>query len=112
VFNALFFLFPERFITAWQFDPQAPNYVGLSDWPLGPCGSTWFYFQFFFASGSDMDAMRNMWSTSVKWPWTWFTDGRCRTTRVLAMEDVLKRQFGYDWVAPKRTINTMTSHRP
>jgi hypothetical protein len=112
VFNALFFLFPERIITVWQFDPQAPNYVGLLDWPLGPCGSTWFYYQFFFAAENDRDAMRDIWSSTVSWPWSWLTDGRCRSTRVLAVEDVLKRQFGRDWKAPRRTVDVTRSYRP
>jgi len=111
VFNALFFLFSERFITVWQFDPQAPNYVGLLDWPLGPCGSSWFYYQFFFASENDRDAMRDVWFSQVKWPWTWLTDGRCRTTRVLGVRDVLKREFGQDWTAPERTVDVTSSHR-
>lgn len=112
VFNSLFLLFPERFITMWLHDPQAPNYVGLPGWPLGPCGPTWFYFQFYLASEEDVAGMRQLWKSSVTGLWTLFTDGYCRMARTLSMEGLLKRQFGPRWVAPERTVDTSVSQRP
>jgi hypothetical protein len=105
IFNTLFLLFPERIITMWSHDPTAPNYVGLPGWPLGPCGSTWFYYQFFFASDDEQDAMRNLWKSEITWPWSWFTDGLCRVARLLAMKDVLRNQFGENWEVPEKTLD-------
>ncbi|KAF9524978.1 hypothetical protein CPB83DRAFT_860346 [Crepidotus variabilis] len=43
LFNSLFFLFPERFITVWANDPDAPEHLALQRQPeerfLGQCGS-------------------------------------------------------------------------
>jgi len=123
--NALFLLNPKRIISVWLFDPmpsdpppnslesveheQASKRLSRRDGktPLGLCGSTWYYYQFFLASASEREAMTAIWGSFSPlkfWQWDWWTgknrDGRCRLTRVIAMEQLLKRVFGQGWKAP------------
>ncbi|KZV95185.1 hypothetical protein EXIGLDRAFT_766451 [Exidia glandulosa HHB12029] len=45
IMNALFMLYPERFITVWNRDPRAPSSPGLSHYGgLGYCGDPWYYY--------------------------------------------------------------------
>ena len=115
VFTTLFLLFPERFVTVWQFDRKAPQYIGVSEGPLGNCGEAWWYFQFFVSSRSDQERMRDIWTpdrhnpTSSKWRLR--TPRVCRLTRVLPIRDVLDRSFGISWKPPKATIDIDRSQR-
>ncbi|KAF4614672.1 hypothetical protein D9613_002550 [Agrocybe pediades] len=110
--NSLFLLFPERFITVWHNDPQAPAYLALKrtspeDSFLGQCGSVWHYYQFWLAHPSAQTAMRNLWiRNAIKWRlWGWWRHvdrTPCQETRVLDMKDVLRRRLGAGWNAPQR----------
>jgi len=143
--NALFLLNPRRIISVWLGDPtppSPPNSSALDDkrihsrglfgssesnTPLGACGSTWYYYQFFFASESERESMRGRWGSGSGfgmswgrfrfWSWDWWTgktntntdtsqtdDGRCRLTRVVAMDSLLKRVFGEGWTAPASSL--------
>ena len=114
VFTTLFLLFPERFITVWQFDRKAPQYLGVREGPLGSCGGTWWYYQFFVSDQSDQEKMRDIWTpdrhdrTNSKWR---ITSRECRLTRVLPIRDVLDRAFGVYWTPPKATVDTNRSQR-
>jgi hypothetical protein len=99
--NALFLLNPRRIISVWLGDPtppSPPNSSALDDkrihsrglfgssesnTPLGACGSTWYYYQFFFASESERESMRGRWGSGSGfglswgrfrfWSWDWWT---------------------------------------
>jgi len=116
LFTSLFLLFPERFITVWQHDNQAPEYVGLTEGPLGSCGGSWWYFQFFVSGKRDQTKMRNVWSPgkpvhSKFNPTLPKTSTVCRMTRVLDMEHVIKRKHGSLWNPPRRKVDINVSQR-
>ena len=110
VFTTLFLLFPERFITVWQYDRRSPQYIGVPEGPLGSCGGTWWYYQFFVSSPSDRERMRDIWTpdrhnpTSARFRPK--TSSVCRVTRVLPIRDVLRRSFGTFWKPPKANVDT------
>jgi hypothetical protein len=113
IFNTLFLLFPERFITVWQYDEDAPRY-NRHVHPLGKCGGTWWYYQFFVASPEDRELMMNIWDPPTRngRGITLFSKKtRCRLTRLLTMDDVIRRRFGKNWRPPKATINIYESQR-
>lgn len=115
VFTTLFLLFPERFITTWQYDPKSPRYIGAPEGPLGSCGGTWWYYQFFVSSRSDQERMRDIWTPDRHSPasakFTLRPSSVCRVTRVLSVHDVLRRFFGKLWKPPKATVDTDRSQR-
>ncbi|PPQ87002.1 hypothetical protein CVT24_002558 [Panaeolus cyanescens] len=120
--NALFLLFPERFITIYERDISAPAFLALNEHNpgathnpvpvpqdpehtgyLGQCGSEWFYYQFMFASGGVREKAKKMWVERERqrwrvWGWWRGKDLReCRETRVVGMRGVLRRVFGDGW---------------
>jgi len=124
--NALFLLHPKRIISVWQHDPipfpDSPESAshehkrkGLfgrqGKIPLGLCGSTWYYYQFFLASASERESMIAIWgsfSPLKPWQWGWWLgkggDSRCQLGQVIAMELLLKRVFGQGWNAPASSL--------
>ena len=116
LFTSLFLLFPERFITVWQYDDTAPEYVGLPEGPLGNCGGTWWYFQFFVSGERDQAKMRSIWSPGEPAPSKFTpivskTSTTCRMSRVLDMEHVIKRKQGIAWKPPRRKVDIDVSQR-
>lgn len=116
LFTALFLLFPERFITVWQHDSEAPEYVGLAEGPLGSCGGSWWYFQFFLSSERDQAKMRGIWSPAELGPSRFDPilpkhSTICRMTRVLDMERVIQRKHRVDWKRPRRKLDINVSQR-
>jgi len=113
LYNSLFLLFPERLITVWQYDNKAPEYVGLAEGPLGSCGGTWWYYQFFVSNRRDQAKMKSIWSPAEPVPskFTLKTSKECRMTRVLDMERVIKRKHGLDWKPPGRKLDINISQR-
>ncbi|CAA7260350.1 unnamed protein product [Cyclocybe aegerita] len=113
--NALLMLFPERFLTVWAQDPDAPAHLSLNRPKdkggfLGQCGTERFYYQFFLSDNKTQEAMQRLWvEKASRWRWwgwwRWRDTEPCRTTRVLAMKDVLKRKLGEGWNPPRRTLN-------
>ncbi|KZV95184.1 hypothetical protein EXIGLDRAFT_672376 [Exidia glandulosa HHB12029] len=100
--NALFLLYPARFITVWNRDPETAFDAGLSPWygGLGYCGDPWFAYEFFLASDEERENMTTMW-TSEKLRWDfWRPRPKCRAERILPMTDVLRRTFGPNWRPP------------
>lgn len=115
--NALIILFPERFITVWYNDPQAPAHLALKQTRpdqsfLGQCGSEWFYYQFWLADQQEKYAMREQWLRKVHgwllWGW-WRDKTRCRETRLLTMREVLTRTFSTGWKPPGRRVKVPES---
>ncbi|KAJ6512121.1 hypothetical protein C8R47DRAFT_1093613 [Mycena vitilis] len=107
--NAIFLLFPSRLIAVWLGDPGAPEHIGrlpvVDEGALGNCGAEWFYYQFWLATASDRQAMRDLWASNARWSWGWWRQRQqCRVTQVSAMKDLLQRQFGPDWQPPLHTI--------
>lgn len=107
--NALIFLFPSRFATVWLFDQEASAHKGVpdnSETPLGTCGSSWFYYQWWLASAEEQEKTAGIWmrvEDYSKESWSrWRT--RCRVTRVMGMDMVLKRQFGRIWTHPSSSF--------
>ena len=116
LYTSLFLLFPERFITVWQYDNSAPEYVGLSGGPLGNCGGTWWYYQFFTSSEQDQAKMRSIWSPDEPVPSKFSptipkTSPTCRITRVLDMKHVIRKKLGWGWEPPHRRVDINVSQR-
>lgn len=106
-------MFPERFITVWQHDSTAPKYIESKEGPLGACGGTWWYYQYFVAGTADRDHMNQIWKPA-KQETSWLgreQDQSCRLTRLISMEDLIKRRFGKSWSPPHRTIDVIASQR-
>ncbi|KAJ3516759.1 hypothetical protein NLJ89_g918 [Agrocybe chaxingu] len=112
--NALMLLFPERFITIWYSDPLAPAHSGIirhfDQGHLGACGMEWFYYQFWLADSQTRNAMRELWVSWTKWAnWEWWRERQeCRLTGVLALKELLARQFGMTWTPPARALGIPT----
>ena len=109
VFNALLVLFNERIITVWMHDPEAPAAtIGIDSQPLkrdnvlGSCGSDWHYYQFWLSDRQTRDEMRKTWSAKDMES----QNMKCRLTRVLALNSILKRVYGEDWRTPVSTLAT------
>lgn len=111
--NSLFLLFPSRIFGVWLNDPATR--VGIPHFdsgPLGMCGNSWFYYQFFLASDEDRGMMREKWMKElegrVEWPWKgwewWMRRQECRLTRVLWMRSALWDVFGKGWGVKKSVV--------
>lgn len=108
--NALFLLFPQRLITMWFWDPDAPAHIAppihSEEGALGACDNTWFYYQFWLAGPRERVAMRGVWDASAKWKWDfWRTSRSCRVTRLRGMREVLSWRFGDGWTPPMASID-------
>ncbi|KAJ7164683.1 hypothetical protein C8R43DRAFT_878995 [Mycena crocata] len=108
--HALFLLFPSRIIGVWLDDPEAPAHKKLGalehEGFLGTCGENWFYYQWWIATASARNSMNKIWESVERWSWGgWRQRHECRMTRVVAIEDLLHRQFGDDWVPPASSIH-------
>ena len=114
--NALLVLFPDHFITVWYNDPKAPAHLQLNRSAtsvrksfLGQCNSERSYYQFWLADEETKEKMRDMWiQKQNRWKlwgwWRWKDRVRCRSTRALAMKEVLRRPFGDGWEPPQAAI--------
>lgn len=120
VFNGLFLIYPKRFITVWLSDWEYEAYKHSPEGSLGECGGTWWYYQFFFASDSEREHMRRIWTpsyrTSPKFPdRPPAIDGEeskaCRMSRVLWMDDLMRRKWGSEWQPPHTPVDTDVSYR-
>ncbi|KAF8161504.1 hypothetical protein B0H34DRAFT_382450 [Crassisporium funariophilum] len=113
LFNALFFLFSERIVTVWVYDPEAPAHDGMvhaiTRGYLGSCGPEWYYYQFWLSDRKTRDEMRQIWLENDREPenarW-WKVKVPCRLTGVLALRDILRRTYGNSWEPPVPTIDT------
>ena len=116
VFNGLFLLYPKHFITVWQYDWHYDGFKSAPEGPLGECGPTWWYYQFFFASASEREHMRMVWTpsyrTSPKFPdRPPATDGEqskaCRMSRVRSVDDLIREAWGNEWKPPRTPVDVM-----
>lgn len=109
----MFLMFPERFITVWQYDSSAPKYANIEEGPLGACGGTWWYYQYFIAGTLEREHMGQMWNPierDSKGRWT-NKNKACRLTRLLSMDNLIKSRFGNGWKPPVTTIDVTASQR-
>lgn len=67
--NAIMMLNPKRFISVWASDPApqlSSSEHGLvkraESSPLGLCGASWYYYEFFLASKTEQAAMADQWN--------------------------------------------------
>ena len=120
MFNGLFMVHPKRFITVWLLDWEYKAFKNTPNRPLGQCGGTWWYYQFFLASDSDRERMRKIWTPSYRASPKFF--GRppaingeesevCRMSRVLWMDDVMHRKWGSEWEPPHTPVDVDISYR-
>ncbi|KAI0057286.1 hypothetical protein BV25DRAFT_1812562 [Artomyces pyxidatus] len=108
--NALFYLFPSHFFSVHLYDGKAPASEGVpkdASTPIGECGSTWWYYQWWVADAHERDTTAQLWleegqgrEKSVQWR----EDARCRLTRTLGMEWLLRSVYGNDWTLPKASV--------
>ena len=142
MFNSLSLLFPERIITVWPSDQYAPNSLEDEVNPLGMCGDMYvlfsasinrpqrshfheppstptsicrrWYFRYFLSSCPEQQTIGTLLKSSVwRMPWQIFSPvEECRTTRVLGMEDILRRNFGSGWNPPAAGLDLSVDYRP
>jgi len=114
MFNSLSLLFPGRIITVWPSDSHAPSSLQDKVNPLGICGDTRWYFRYFFSSRSEQRAIGALLKSRIwRMPWQLFSPvEECRLTRVLGMEDVLRRNFGSGWNPPMAGLDLAVDYRP
>lgn len=120
VYSSLFLLLPKRFITVWQYDRRYDAFKVSPEGPLGECGGTRLYYQFFVASNSERENMRRVWTPSYRMSPKFpdrppAIDGEelkaCRMARVLWMDDLLHREWGSEWQPPHTPVDTDVSYR-
>jgi len=135
MFNSLSLLFPGRIITVWPGDPHAPGLLEDKVNPLGVCGDTYvpiprfhypavifnsnlmcsrWYFRYFLSSQPEQHTVGALLKSRVwRMPWQIFSPvEECRLTRVLGMEDVLRRNFGSGWNPPMAGLDLAVDYRP
>lgn len=88
---------PKRIISVWFYGPTPPpplpkktrqNAVvkRASESPLGMCGNSWYYYEFFLASAAEREIMKKQWDSEWTtllakfrpWKGSWWTV--CLTT--------------------------------
>lgn len=107
IFNSLFLLFPQRFVTLWRRDPALRSKFR----PPGKCGGgPWYYYEFVLASERERGEMERIWMEKMSGFWKtlkgWVPGGteRCPLLQGLAMESVLGKAFGDRWQGVNSTI--------
>ena len=75
--------------------------------------SRW-YFRYFLSSHSEQQTIGALLRSRVwRMPWQIFSPvGECRMTRVLGMEDVLRKNFGSGWNPPRAGLDLSVDYRP
>lgn len=140
MFNSLSLLFSGRIITVWPSDPYALNSLEDEANPLGACGDMCvmipcshditliiikpvstliliyrrWYFRYFLSSRTEQRAIgASLKSRIWRMPWQIFSSiEECRPTRVLGMEEVLRRNFGSSWNPPRAGLDLSVDYRP
>ena len=113
--NSLITLFPRHFFGVLLYDWEWPdrNLVGESEQvnsPLGACGSTWWYYQWWLADSDEREPTADEWlgsnprdiDKSLERP-----EGsiRCRDTYLIMADDLLRRSFGKVWWSPRTSLS-------
>ncbi|KZV94285.1 hypothetical protein EXIGLDRAFT_611896, partial [Exidia glandulosa HHB12029] len=89
MWNALFWLYPKRFLTVWANDPETMPGQNRGE-GAGDCGGWWGYYVYWLAPPTERSATED----------EFFKYVRCRRIRALSMETVLRRTLGGQWVPP------------
>ena len=111
VFNGLFMLYPKRFITVWQYDWSYELFINAPEGPLGECGGTWWYYQFFLASDSERENMR-IWTPPNRTFLKFLMRLKvCRVSRVLWMDNLMRFKWGKKWQPPHTPVDVDVSYR-
>ncbi len=98
VFNALFFLYPKRFIAMYFGDMP---YIDQGQY--GTCGYGWWHFHFWFGDEEGKKREREIWSSKLAMGWAlWRGKLRCTLAPVVPMKDMLEGWFGWGWTPPER----------
>jgi len=112
-------VYPKRFITVWQYDSEYDGYKKSPEGPLGECGGSWWYYQFFLASASEREHMRRIWTPSYT-PSPDFpnqptaVDGgetKAWMARLLWINDLMDRKWGGEWKPPQTPVDINVSYR-
>ena len=112
VYNGLFMLYPKHFITVWQYDWRYELFSNAPEGPLGECGGTWWYYQFFLASDAERERMRRVWTPSYRiFLKSLVPSKACRVSRVLWMDNVMRIKWGNKWQPPHTPVNVDVSYR-
>ncbi|KAA1475364.1 hypothetical protein DENSPDRAFT_883503 [Dentipellis sp. KUC8613] len=101
--NALMILFPSHFTATWIYDTFARAHEGVPDdaeTQLGNCGSSWYYYQWWFAAENEREAMADRWFAETTRSAATMPKVRCRLTDVMTFDHFLTRAFGKDWRPP------------
>ncbi|KZV95188.1 hypothetical protein EXIGLDRAFT_672383 [Exidia glandulosa HHB12029] len=104
--NGIMLMYPDRFATVWNRDPNAPKARSPRDTReglLGYCFDPWYYFIFYLAREDEKERMNAIWSEEWHWDF-WRTREACRDTRALSAHSVLKATFGQGWRPPNPTL--------
>jgi len=110
--NGMLLLYPEHFFSVWLYDRAAPAVKGISPdaaTPLGECGSSWWYYQWWLAGTEDRGVAAETWlRRSPRGQTAGAEEQRCRMTRMVTLEWVLSRAFprprGQRWSHPRPSI--------
>jgi hypothetical protein len=112
VYNGLFMLYPKNFITVWQYDWRYELFRNAPEGPLGECGGTWWYYQFFLASDAEREHMRRVWTPSYRTFLKSLVPSKaCRVSRVLWMDNVMRIKWGNKWKPPRTPVDVDVSYR-
>ncbi|KAI0050314.1 hypothetical protein FA95DRAFT_1487575 [Auriscalpium vulgare] len=108
--NALMYLFPAHFVSVRLYDRVAPATKGVpkdASTPLGECGSTWWYYQWYFASAQERWDTANVWlqdASRTGRDAAWMTAARCRVTRLLPWKWLLRTEYGRRYQFPQASV--------
>ena len=100
VFNALFFLYPERFIAMYYGDMPY-----IDQGPYGACGYGWWYYHFWFGDEEGKRWDRESWLSKLGMGWRfWRERVGCTLVPVVPMKEMLGGWFGWGWTPPERRL--------
>ncbi|KAF8632486.1 hypothetical protein AX15_001855 [Amanita polypyramis BW_CC] len=100
LFNALFFLFPERFIAMYH-----GNVPYIDRGKYGACGDGWWYYHYWLGNEEGRKKEREVWLSELSSAWAWWK-GKvpCTLAPVVPMKELLEKQFGREWTPPQRHL--------
>lgn len=100
VFNALFFLFPKRFIAVYYGDMP---YIDQGNY--GACGYGWWYYHFWFGEEEGRRRDREGWLSGLATGWKlWRERVSCTLAPIVPMQEMLQGRFGWGWTPPERRL--------
>ncbi|KAK2467408.1 hypothetical protein APHAL10511_000643 [Amanita phalloides] len=105
LFNALFFLFPDRFISMYYGDMP---YIDQGKYSA--CGYGWWYYHFWFGDEEGKKRQRELWLSNLAAGWVfWRQRVDCTLAPVVPMRSVLEGRFGWGWTPPERRLEILYS---